>query len=116
MADSAHAPALDSREGTAISGYRVRLAHRPDADSWQLEPGRHLVGRASECRICIDDCTVSRQHVEIEVFRSGGLMLRDLGSTNGCLINGKHFECMALSGYFDLRVGGVLLEFDPIRL
>ncbi len=116
MTDSAHAPVLDSRQGTAISGYRVRLANRPDADSWQLEPGRHLVGRAPECRICIDDCTVSRQHVEIEVFRNGGLMLRDLGSTNGCSIDGKHIVCVALSGYFDLRVGRVLLEFDPIRL
>ena len=47
-----------------------------------------IIGRAVEADLVIDDDTVSRRHAEISGDRSG-LVLRDLGSSNGTTINGN---------------------------
>lgn len=47
-----------------------------------------LVGRRAGCEVRIDDKTVSKLHCVLA--RTDGLMLiRDLGSTNGCKVNGR---------------------------
>lgn len=46
-----------------------------------------LLGRSRECELCFDDPSVSSLHAEIS--RAGAVLyLRDLGSTNGTLVNG----------------------------
>jgi DNA-binding winged helix-turn-helix (wHTH) protein len=52
-----------------------------------LMDGEHIVGRAAECAIVIDDTTVSRQHARITVV-SGAATIEDLNSTNGTQVNG----------------------------
>lgn len=47
-----------------------------------------LVGRAMACDLPIADATVSRQHAEIEAV-NGGILVRDLHSTNGTYVNGQ---------------------------
>jgi adenylate cyclase len=46
-----------------------------------------LVGRAPECQIIISDVTVSRRHAAL-ALTGGRIMVRDLGSSNGTLVNG----------------------------
>ena len=47
---------------------------------------RLVVGRLQACDICLADVNVSREHAAFE--REGlGWALRDLGSTNGTLVN-----------------------------
>jgi pSer/pThr/pTyr-binding forkhead associated (FHA) protein len=48
--------------------------------------GQLFVGRDSECDICIPDHRISRQHAKISVTPSG-LVLEDLGSANGTIVN-----------------------------
>lgn len=50
--------------------------------------GSLSVGRSGECGICISDRKLSRRHFSID-NRNGSLSVRDLGSTNGTLLNGK---------------------------
>jgi hypothetical protein len=95
-------------------GYRVRLAGRPESGAWCLAPGHHRIGRSADCLVRIDERSVSRRHAEIEVLIDGGLVLRDLGSTNGCWLGERRVSSLAVNGEFDLRVGAVLLEFDPL--
>ena len=58
--------------------------------SWNLEPGKFLVGRKPECDFYISDKTVSRRHAELEVeCSSGPCFLLDLESRNGTLVNGQ---------------------------
>src|SRR4029079_10773775 len=45
------------------------------------------VGRKPEASLCIPSPTVSREHAELTVV-DRGLLLRDLGSTNGTSVNG----------------------------
>ncbi|MHC4831770.1 MAG: FHA domain-containing protein, partial [Planctomycetota bacterium] len=57
----------------------------------RVDDGEMLViGRADEADLQLEDKLVSRQHCEIEV-RSGSLIVRDLGSRNGTVLNGRRF-------------------------
>ena len=46
------------------------------------------LGRNPDADVRLDDSWVSRVHCEISEI-SGNLLVRDLGSTNGTLVNGK---------------------------
>jgi two-component system cell cycle response regulator len=54
---------------------------------FRLRPGRQLIGRRPECDIRVRERAVSGVHAEI-VRSNGGVMIRDLASTNGTLVNG----------------------------
>lgn len=66
------------------------------------EPLRHYtidaspftVGRRADCKLSLGSPTVSGNHAEILV-NDAGLVVRDLGSTNGTFVNGErvHGEC-----------------------
>ncbi|MBK5970447.1 MULTISPECIES: EAL domain-containing protein [Thiorhodovibrio] len=49
------------------------------------------VGRHKECALTLDSTEVSRRHAELDMA-DGQLLLRDLGSTNGCFINHQRIE------------------------
>jgi pSer/pThr/pTyr-binding forkhead associated (FHA) protein len=94
-------------------GYRVRIAGA--AECWFLRPGCHCIGRSRACSVQVDDRTVSRRHVEVEILAEGGVVLRDLDSTNGSWLDDRRIHRAAVAGDFDLRIGAVDLEFDQQR-
>jgi pSer/pThr/pTyr-binding forkhead associated (FHA) protein len=53
-----------------------------------LGPGEHTVGRAADCAVVVDDPLASRHHAAITVGAEG-VIVRDLGSRNGVLVNGE---------------------------
>lgn len=58
----------------------VRRAERPP-ETFELEAGEHVLGRAVECEISLDDATLSRRHARLTV-KDGKVWVGDLGSTN----------------------------------
>lgn len=46
-----------------------------------------IVGRSSECDICIEDTKLSRQHFAIEIINNK-FVISDLNTTNGTFVNG----------------------------
>jgi predicted component of type VI protein secretion system len=52
-----------------------------------VPPAGAVIGRSSQCDIVLDDSGVSRRHAEIRPQGSAWI-LRDLGSTNGVLVDG----------------------------
>jgi hypothetical protein len=56
-----------------------------------LRPGTTVIGRSAGCRIVLDDQGVSRRHARLEVSEES-LVLEDLGSANGVLVNGEPVE------------------------
>jgi len=67
---------------------------------------RFIVGRQSDCDLCIPDGKLSREHLEIE--RIGyNFIVSDLGSSNGTTLNGANLlGRVALSNGDRLNLGG----------
>src|SRR5690348_13671587 len=60
--------------------------------SFELREGATLlVGRASSSDIPLFDPTISRRHAEL-ACATGGVTVRDLGSSNGTFVNGERVE------------------------
>jgi serine phosphatase RsbU (regulator of sigma subunit) len=57
--------------------------------SWDLEPGKYIVGRRQECDFPVPDKTVSSKHAEIEVTADRRYFVADLGSKNGTVVEGE---------------------------
>ena len=57
----------------------------------RVDASRFVVGRKPDASLCIPSPTVSREHAELTVVDSG-LLLRDLGSTNGTYVNGTRIN------------------------
>jgi pSer/pThr/pTyr-binding forkhead associated (FHA) protein len=64
-------------------GIRLRyLAH-----DLEVPLGEFFIGRSADCQLSLDDPLVSRRHALLTVSE-GGVLIEDLGSRNGVLING----------------------------
>lgn len=56
-----------------------------------LPPGEHILGRANDAAVFIDDAGVSRHHARITIAADGAI-LEDLGSKNGTMLNGRAID------------------------
>jgi diguanylate cyclase (GGDEF)-like protein len=74
-----------------------------------------VIGRARTAQLVIEDAGVSRNHVEVLTSPEGIVMVKDLGSTNGSLLNGTPLsaEPVPLKDGDRIQVGtSVLLKFS----
>jgi pSer/pThr/pTyr-binding forkhead associated (FHA) protein len=88
-----------------------------DAGSGSLAPGTRFplaettaLGRAADNQVVLDDQFVSSHHASLSL-RDGAWWLRDLGSTNGTLLNGRQIGGPTRVGPEDVvGVGGARLR------
>ncbi len=73
--------------------------------TYRLGSGRLFVGRADDCDIVLDDDGVSRRHALFLATPSQKVMLEDLSSTNGTLIDGRLASVCELRGGEHLQFG-----------
>ncbi|SDF41860.1 DNA segregation ATPase FtsK/SpoIIIE, S-DNA-T family [Blastococcus aurantiacus] len=72
---------------TARGPLELQVTGGPDAGrALALDRGPHVVGRGDGCSVQIPDPDISRRHLEIRVGE-GAVEVRDLGSTNGSLLD-----------------------------
>jgi pSer/pThr/pTyr-binding forkhead associated (FHA) protein len=84
----------------------------PPQPPLRLEPGREtLIGRSAECELRVPSVAASRRHAAV-VRRGDDVFVRDLGSTNGTLVNGAEIAGeRALEAGDRIEVGGVVITF-----
>lgn len=58
---------------------------------FELTEGQFAVGRNASCQLALDDPLVSRRHALFEV-RHGTVVVEDLGSRNGVIVNGERID------------------------
>jgi two-component system, cell cycle response regulator len=77
---------------------------------YTLKPGEYVVGRSSQAQLQIDHESVSRRHARIQLTDSG-VVLSDLGSTNGTYVNDEPISERTLSHGDLLKVGRTILKY-----
>ena len=80
-----------------------------------LTPGTTVIGRGSDVGIRVDNADVSRRHCELQVWRDGRVLVRDLGSRNGTDVGGRRVSSPEPVGPEDLvsLAGQVLIRILP---
>ena len=68
----------------------VSTAHRA-SHSVHVGMGVHVLGRAADCHLVVDDPHVSMRHAQLDVAE-GGAWLVDLRSTNGTFVDGRRLQ------------------------
>lgn len=76
-----------------------------------LRKAKIVLGRSgSGCDVCLDDKAVSRHHVSL-IRGDSGYYAKDLGSTNGTVLNGAKIRSQLLKDGDVLRIGKHELKF-----
>lgn len=72
--------------------------HARSGSAFVIPPGAPMIaGRGADVDIHLPDTFVSSHHVRVEA-RSDGLLVEDLGSTNGTFVNGKEIAGSVMTG------------------
>lgn len=71
------------------------------------------IGRQAECSVVLDDPNASRRHAEL-VRRESVVVLVDLNSTNGTLVNGAAVKEAPLADGDEVTVGATVLRYELI--
>ena len=87
----------------------VVVKGNPRGRTLTFGPGQFLFGRGAECHVRPDSDWVSRQHCLLTVTTET-IHLKDLGSTNGTLVNGHR-----LMGELKLQQGDTI-QIGPLSL
>lgn len=82
----------------------------PDGTTRQLGGERLIIGRLNSSDIVLDDANVSRSNSALECV-DGRWLIRDLESTNGTRVNGKHVAERLLEDGDLIAVGATELTF-----
>jgi hypothetical protein len=77
----------------------------------ELQPGWVLIGRSPQCGLCLDSPYVSRNHAAL-VVTADNVVIVDLRSTNGTLVNGAAAVRQSLDHGDLLVIGNFRLRFD----
>ncbi len=78
-----------------------------------IRDGSQKLGRDSHCEVHLDDSETSRHHAEI-CKSHGQHIIRDLGSSNGTIVNGKKITSdFVLTSGDRIQIGRRLLVFRP---
>jgi S-DNA-T family DNA segregation ATPase FtsK/SpoIIIE len=90
---SAGEPVAPGRFATA-DGLSLDVTAGPEAGRLiPLRPGAVIVGRASTCRVAIDDPTLSREHFAVQVSPEGQVtIIANPEATNGTLVEGEMLD------------------------
>lgn len=78
--------------------------------AWPVTQNRIVIGREAPADVVVPVHAVSRRHAEIS-YERGGFTLRDLGSTNGTLVDGRLVHETRIESGQEIRVGDAILKF-----
>ena len=77
---------------------------------YTVTTSRTVIGRGTGADIIIDDPAVSRMHAAIEFVKTK-FVLKDLGSANGTLLEGKSIKEADLAHGSRFQIGDTVIEF-----
>lgn len=105
------------RELKRIYAVLIVIQGREIGRDYRLRKPEYVIGRDSNCDICVPEETVSREHARIQTTYSGKkgyyeCRLIDAGSTNKTFVNNKQANDVVLRNGDKIRVGNTILRFE----
>ncbi len=107
---------------TSTQVRRARAVLEVNGTTQPLHPPGVVVGRGTEADVRINDPGVSRRHVEfgVSTSREGGdetvrVEVRDLGSTNGMLVDGQKMARAVLHDGAEVRIGNTTMTVRVVE-
>jgi hypothetical protein len=101
---------VSAAQHPGASRFRLRFL----LQEFALPPGDTFIGRNHDCQITIFDPLISRKHARIRVFGDRAV-LEDLGSRNGCRVNGAAIQgSHPLTAGDRIRIGKHELVFSEV--
>jgi len=92
---------------------RLLIVKGPDrGESIAIGELAMTVGSGTGNDVLLSDPTISRRHLVIEP-RAEGVILRDLGSTNGSFVQGARFQELTLGFGTEVTIGQTVLKYVP---
>ena len=92
---------------------RLLIVKGPDrGESISLEARPKTIGSGVGCDVQLSDPAISRRHLEIQVGPEG-VVVRDLGSTNGSFVQGAKFTELTLGFGTEVTIGKTVLKYVP---
>ena len=79
---------------------------------YAFDQGRVMVGRSRDVDFRIDHADVSRRHAVI-YWSEGSIVVKDLGSTNGTMVNGYPVESTVVRPSDVIRIGDCHITVEP---
>ncbi|MFK3982649.1 FhaA domain-containing protein [Micromonospora sp. NPDC050397] len=95
--------------GHGGGGRNVRLVSG-DGRSYPLQMGSTVIGRGDQANLRLPDVGISRRHARLD-FDGAQVVLTDLGSTNGTMVNGQRVSAVALNPGDMVQLGTTTLTF-----
>src|SRR5688572_32580004 len=103
---------LQQRTGVqVVSTLRVEVIDGPDRGAHAISGDALSVGTAKDNSLVLGDFTVSRYHLEATPH-PGGVLVVDLGSTNGTYIGAVRVERAIIPPGTAITLGGTTIRFD----
>src|SRR5215467_984648 len=90
-------------------GRGVRLIAN-DGRSYPLSIGSTVIGRGDQANLRLPDVGISRRHARLD-YDGAQVVLTDLGSTNGSMVNGQRISAVALNPGDMIQIGTTTLTF-----
>jgi Protein of unknown function (DUF3662)/Inner membrane component of T3SS, cytoplasmic domain len=90
-------------------GRNIRLVSG-DGRNYPLQMGSTVIGRGDQANLRLPDVGISRRHARLD-FDGGQVVLTDLGSTNGTMVNGQRVSAVALNPGDMIQLGTTTLTF-----
>jgi pSer/pThr/pTyr-binding forkhead associated (FHA) protein len=92
---------------------RFIVIRGPDrGESLVVGPSPITLGSGSASDVRLSDPTISRRHLSVTLAESG-VVVRDLGSTNGSFVGGARFQELLLGFGAEIQIGQTLLKYLP---
>jgi DNA-binding winged helix-turn-helix (wHTH) protein len=101
-------PSSNRRGLPGVSAFSISVGRR----EIPLAEGENVIGRTSDCAVCVVSTSVSRHHARILV-EGDSARLEDMGSKNGTYLRGRRLDAATeLTPGDEIRVGPVVLHFQ----
>ncbi|MCP3962225.1 MAG: FHA domain-containing protein [bacterium] len=93
--------------------YRLRGVVGGREKTFDLVLGSYRIGRTFASDLVLPDIEVSREHAALRVTPEG-LEIEDLGSRNGCFVDGRRIDRATVAPGAEVRFGAVTLQVEAV--